>query len=167
MERTLPPLEELRRWLRYEPETGEFFWVQRLGKKITPGKRAGWTQRGYRQIRLRGKNFMAHRLAWIFFHEQDPGHKMIDHINGNGLDNRIANLRLASPAENGWNRPGRSAGSSQLKGVHWYERKQKWRATIGWYGTEKYLGYFDTEQEAHEAYRRAAARLHGEFARYK
>ncbi len=89
----------------------------------------------------------------------------VDHRNGDGLDNRRANIRLATQAENRRNK-GRSAqNKSGLKGASWNENAGKWEANIRFSGKRQYLGLFETAQLAHEAYAAAAHALHGEFAR--
>jgi hypothetical protein len=168
MAKSLPPLAKLREWLRYNAETGEFFWVKCPGKKMHPGKSAGWMMgSGHTSVSLGGRKMQAHRLAWLFVHGQDPGGKAIDHINGNRSDNRIANLRLATPLENNRNQGKRSGTSSAYKGVSWYKRKKKWVAQIRMNGRSTHLGYFHDEEAAHYAYCAAAAREFGEFARFE
>jgi len=89
----------------------------------------------------------------------------VDHINGNGLDNRKANLRLATPVQNNWNtKSGMGRGKSQYKGVKWHKHVKKWVAVISVDGRKKHLGYFTDEKEAAKAYDRAAKELRGEFA---
>lgn len=87
-----------------------------------------------------------------------------DHVNHATLDNRRANLRVATAAQNSQNQSMRADNSSGFKGVSWAKRQKKWTAQIGAYGKKKGLGYFDSPEAAHEAYCAAAARLHGEFA---
>lgn len=88
---------------------------------------------------------------------------MIDHINGNGLDNRRDNLRLATTSQNTQNKKIGANNTSGYKGVD--HRSRKWRARIWLHGQEYHLGYFDSDIAAAHAYNKAAERLHGEFAR--
>jgi hypothetical protein len=88
----------------------------------------------------------------------------IDHINGLPADNRLANLRLATHAENGRNSRRRKS-SSGLKGTHWRPERNVWVGQIKKDGKRFFLGHFATAEEAHAAYVKAAAELHGQFAR--
>lgn len=94
----------------------------------------------------------------------DPEH-LVDHRNGNGLDNRRCNLRTASNSQNQRNKRGGSGGSSRFKGVTWRERGQKWEAQIHTGGRWLYLGQFQDERDAALAYNAAALAEFGEFAR--
>jgi hypothetical protein len=91
----------------------------------------------------------------------------VDHINGNKLDNRRDNLRIATPTQNRWNSPRRSDNRSGFKGVCWHKQRQAWRATFGIKRKYIHLGYFDTPEEAHAAYLAAARQYAGEFTRDK
>jgi len=86
--------------------------------------------------------------------------RMVDHINGNTLDNRRANLRFVDPKQNAWNACGRKNG---LKGVHW--QAGKFAAAIMFRGKKMHLGRFVTAEEAHAAYCKKAKELHGEYYR--
>ena len=90
--------------------------------------------------------------------------ELADHINGDKLDNRRANLRLANRSQNNANKPARKGLSSKYKGVSWDKNKEKWRAYIQINKKLKHIGYFGDEQQAAIAYNREAKRLYGEFA---
>lgn len=88
---------------------------------------------------------------------------MVDHINGDGLDNRRSNLRLATSSQNGANIPAPSHNTSGYKGVSLYKRTGRWRAYAG--ANARHLGYFATAEEAARAYDAAATETWGNFAR--
>lgn len=93
------------------------------------------------------------------------GRCAVDHRNGDGLDNRKENLRLATSHQNAGNARKRKMGTSRFKGVGWSKDKNCWRARILLHGKhERFLGYFDNEQDAAAAYDRAAVVHFGEFA---
>lgn len=93
--------------------------------------------------------------------------RLVDHINGNQLDNRRVNLRFADKSTNGCNRGKPSNNTSGFKGVVFDKRRKSrpWRATIKFRQIKHVLGQFATPEEAHAAYCNAAAQLHGEYAR--
>jgi hypothetical protein len=91
--------------------------------------------------------------------------EIVDHKNGNGLDNRKANVRFATAQQNGWNkRKQRSNCSSKYKGVSWEKKRNQWRARITFKGRVVHLGRFDTEEDAARACDAKARELFGEFA---
>lgn len=94
-----------------------------------------------------------------------PIDALIDHVNGNGLDNRRANLRWATDQQNKHNARVRIDSTSGVKGVCWSKHAGKWRAQIGLHGKKISLGYFANLADAQAAYARASKEFHGEFGR--
>lgn len=91
--------------------------------------------------------------------------KVIDHINGNTLDNRKVNLRVSSHTENIWNQKLRTSNTSGVKGVSWSRRREKWQAQIMVNRKAISLGFYTDIEDARNAYAKASAELHGEFGR--
>jgi hypothetical protein len=90
---------------------------------------------------------------------------VIDHINGNGLDNRRSNLRFCSFSENQWNRKPNKNSKTGVKGVHWSAKEKKYVAQIREHGKRIMLGSFRSIEEAALAYREKAKQLFGVFAK--
>jgi hypothetical protein len=86
-----------------------------------------------------------------------------DHRNRNRLDNQRSNLRLASNGENQRNKGDYATNTSGVRGVYWYKPTQRWKAQINVDGKKKHLGYFQSIDDASEAYKQAVRQLHGEF----
>lgn len=110
------------------------------------------------------------RRTTVFMHREIMGLKrgdglLVDHANGNRLDNRRENLRICTRSQNQWNRGAQSNSKSGVKGVFWDARRQKWRASIKQHRKEKHIGYFDSIVDAANAYAIAAAQMHGDFAK--
>ena len=154
--RPLPPIHELRRRLAYRSD-GVLIWKQPLGKRIKPGHKAGTiNHRGYLYLKLDYRRLACHRVVWAIVKQEDPLNLFIDHINGDTSDNRIENLRKATHGQNHSNRRG-------ARGYSFNKTKRKWHARIIVNGDYSFLGYFDTEEKAREAYLRAKEKLHGDF----
>lgn len=90
---------------------------------------------------------------------------IVDHINGDTLDNRRCNIRKATKLQNMHNQRGHRDSSSHYKGVSWEERRNRWLARICVNYRPIFLGYYDTELDAAKAYNEAARKYHGTFAR--
>lgn len=157
-------VSRLRELLHYDPETGVFTWAMDKNR-ARKGMRAGKVAKsGYRRIQIDGVQYNEHELAWLYVHGERST-PTIDHKNMVKTDNAIANLRQATTAQNQQNKPAQSNNTSGFKGVSKFARTGRWRAEIKANGVKKYLGSFADPEAAAEAYRAAAANLHGEFAR--
>lgn len=156
--------------LLYDPKTGEFVWKVRDGipnrtNSKFAGKIAGSIRDdGYRTIRIFGRLYYAHVLAWFYVTGKWPKH-LIDHEDTDEDNNAFYNLRQAGRPENGFNRGPNKNNKSGFKGVSQHGQTGKWVARIGGGGEYKHLGCFDTPEEASTAYCAAAKRIHGEFSR--
>lgn len=129
--------------VRYRAD-GSVRTVYAVQDRVTAGKR---------------KRVMLHRLL-----EQAPDHLMVDHRDGNGLNNRKSNRRLATNAQNQHNQGIRCDNMSGAKGVSFCSRSGKWRAEIYVAQKKVYLGLHPTVDAARAAYADASRRLHGEFS---
>lgn len=162
---TLCTAEELRHCLQYSPDTGVFCWVNPVTNAIKSGDVAGsYDVHGYRNINVLGKKYKAHRLAWLYVYGEWPV-SQIDHINGQRDDNRISNLRVATRSQNQANQGLRADNRTGFKGISLNRQTNRWFARIKHQNKTRYLGHFDTPEEAHAAYSDMAHRLNGDFAR--
>ena len=93
------------------------------------------------QIKLAGKTLYAHRIIWEMVHGPIPDGLEIDHINGDGRDNSLKNLRLVTSVENSKNMPKPRTNTSGIVGVGWRRADKAWGATIGVGGKTKHLCY--------------------------
>lgn len=153
-------LDQLKELVSYSELTGEFRRVNSVVDKAvgSPDKD------GYLLIKVSGKTFRSHRLAWFYVHGRWPAQD-IDHINGIKNDNRLSNLREATRSQNKANIgvPGNS--TSGIKGVCWNKALGKWQAHIKVKGKMRHLGFYPDKEDARYAYAIAAKDLFGEFAR--
>ena len=149
----LPPIDELRKRLAYRSD-GVLIW-KRPAKRVKPGRAAGYLHKGYLRFDFNKHPCLVHRVIWAILKREDPLSFQIDHINGNKTDNRIENLRKATISQNEWNKIS--------QGFYFEKRRNKYRSVIRTEHKKHYLGYFDTKEQAREAYLRAKEKLHGEF----
>lgn len=169
MNSKLLTVEELSRVLTYDPQSGELTWLVSVGGrgrqghsgKFPAGTVAGSSTRGsYCRIRLNGRIYYGHRIAWALTYGSWPT-KNIDHIDGNPTNNKLANLREVSQQQNIQNqRRALPNNTSGLLGVGWHNQAGKWRARITVGQKSHHLGLFDTPDTAHEAYLEAKRKLH-------
>jgi hypothetical protein len=156
--------ERLRELFDYDPVEGIL--IRRFKKNNAMPGPVGLNRSSksrYPQIFVDNKAYALHRLIWIWVHGQIPDGMCIDHINGETMDNRIDNLRLASPVENWRNRRIRRGTKSGYKGVS--KQPYNYTAYLSVGGVRQHLGSFKTAEEAAAAYDSAAEELYGEFAR--
>jgi hypothetical protein len=152
----------------YNPNTGLIFSkvdTHGHGRKIPAGSPVGATVGNRVKISIndwrgQSKQFMAHRVAWLLTMKEWPSLE-IDHIDGNGTNNRWTNLRLATRSQNGMNRAKQINNTSGYKGVT--KHGPNWRAQIWAEGKHLTLGGHKTKEEAYAAYCEAAKRMHGNF----
>ena len=161
----LPPVETLREYFSYDPETGIVTWTEQAAKTIRcvrAGKPAGrLSAEGYVQIAFKRKLYMAHRLIWKLKTGQEPS-AQIDHKDRVRSNNRWCNLRKASHSLNQVNRT--SCAKKRLPGVS--PARIGGRFCAMGLGNRIYLGTFDTEQEAHDTYVNWHREHYGEFSVY-
>lgn len=154
--------ERLKSLLTYDPDTGEFRWRVTSSSRRTAGSLAGCRDHyGYVVIRIDGKLYKAHRLAWLYCYGLWPT-KNLDHISQTPDDNRITNLREVDQHENNQNRRTQKNSSSGVTGVSLHKASQRWHARIHTRDGCRSLGYYATKEEAALA-RRAAEQTYYSF----
>lgn len=155
--------EKLRQILAYDAQSGIFTWRATIARHVKAGALAGFRQKtGYMVIKIAGRSYRAHRLAWLYVHGTTPP-KAVDHINGRRDDNRISNLRLATPTENQHNKSYYGSRSG-FKGVR-VRPDGTYEAYIQPGGAFRHLGNFADARSAARAYDKAACDLFGAFAK--
>lgn len=138
----------------FEYRNGDLYWRQSKAGTIDGS--------GYFQTGIRGKYFKNHRLIFLMHHGYLPA--LIDHIDGNRLNNKIENLRAATRSQNSFNSAMSKSNRTGVKGVSWREQMKKYRARI--YANKKTyeLGHFEKLEDAEKAVMEARKKYHGEFA---
>lgn len=149
--------ERLKEVLHYDPETGIFTWLKSRRCPVKSGGVAGTTNaKGYRQIMVDYRMYLAHRIAYLYIYGEMPD-GMLDHHDQDKSNNRILNLRPATRGQNMLNVGVRADNTSGHVGVSWFKERQKWVATITVDKRLHHLGYFDNLEDA------VAARKAGEI----
>ena len=167
--RPLPPLEELKEYLDYNPDTGIIIWKKTTTARIKIGQEAGCVSASkcttYRTITSKGIKYKTHRIAYYMYHGIDPKNNDIDHEDGNGLNNKINNLRLATRSDNCKNRSMNENNTSGVTGVTWVKQAQKWRARIMIDYKSIVLGSYINKEDAIQTRIEAEKKYFGEFRR--
>lgn len=150
--------ERLKELLHYNPDTGIFTWVAPPCKKLHAGDIAGYNHHSrsktYIQITVDYKRYLAHRLAWLYQQGIFPSDQ-IDHIDGCGTNNRLANLRCVNNLENSKNQRLMNRNTSGFTGVCFCRSSKKRQAYISDKCHRKHLGFFDSLLDAVAARMRA------------
>lgn len=152
--------DDLRSLVSYDPDTGRFVWLKAAARRVKVGDVVGSRHhKGYLRARVATREYLQHRLAWLYVYGEWPRNEL-DHINGVKDDNRIANLREATTAQNQHNLAKPKNNTSGYIGVTWNARKNAWQAQIGAAGKRKHLGYYAATEDAYKAYLAAKAEMH-------
>lgn len=147
----------------FDYKNGKLVWKIKPNRNIRIGDAAGSIDsHGYLQTKHNGIVYLNHRLIWLMHYGWLP--KLIDHVNGNKTDNRIENLRQATPQQNQHNAKRRVDNKSGVKGVVWRKDSRKWRADIQVNGKRRSLGCFDSIENAKEFIMLTREMLHENFA---
>ncbi len=163
MRKNAPTLERVKSLLSYDPETGIFRWIGRSGNRINLGDIAGSQSGKYVGIGVDGIVIYGHQLAWFITYGEWPS-RNLDHINRQKTDNRISNLRLATQGQNLINTGNFAHNTSGARGVYWCKPNRKWVANIKIAQKTRYIGSFNTIEEAVAARNTEAIKHFGEFA---
>lgn len=163
----LPTYDQVREEIAYDPLLGSFTRI-----KATARLRAGCdptildTKHGYPYVYVCCRTLPAHRVAWLLMTgAYPPPNLRIDHINNDRTDTRWINLRLATATQNNWNMRVTSKNKAGIKGIYFDRERNRWAAQICVHKRRISLGRFDTADEASGAYRVAALKHFGEYAR--
>lgn len=154
---------DIQQELHYNPDTG-IFTRTRNQSQVIKGDVAGYSRRGYTCIRMLGKKYYAHNLAWLYMTGSLPS-LTVDHIDGDGLNNRWSNLRLATPSQNSMNAKLSKSNTSGYKGVSWCNTRKRWCASVYANGKTIKLGNFKDVHDAGLAAQNGRKKYFGEFNR--
>jgi len=149
--------DSLKSLLRYDPESGLFFWLVDRPGIIKSGDVAGTVISGRVYVRFMGRQQQAHRLAFLYMTGSFPIDE-VDHRDGNPINNSWGNLRECTHGQNAQNKKVSKRNKSGYLGVS--KHKSGWQATIAVDKKYYHLGLFKTPEEAHSAYLDAKLRLH-------
>lgn len=142
--------DRLKELMKYDPETGVFTALVRTGGRVVPGTVLGTLKDGYVRISVDGKLYYAHRLAFLYMTGVMPDE--VDHDDRDRGNNRWENLKETTHSDNAVNTPVRKHSSTGIKGITPHQGKFVARFK------KKYIGIFNTPEEAHAAYLVAGGR---------
>jgi hypothetical protein len=158
--------ELLKELFEYQPN-GTLTRRKSTSNRVKAGDEAGWNTAGgkYLGICIKGKQHLMHRIIFLYHHGYVPD--VIDHIDGNGKNNKIENLRAASFAQNMLNMKGKSSSKSKIKGVYWSESSNKWAVHCRVNKKIKYFGVYKDIELAELVAIEARNKYHGKFANHE
>lgn len=171
--RPLPCQEYLKECFDYDSETGVLTWKDRPASHFSTshthkrwrarfaGTAAGNLRQGRNVVRINSMQYLSSRVIWVWVTGETPPN-LVDHKNTDRADDRWCNLRAATHSQNNYNR-GKIRNTTGLKGACFHKRTGRFTAAVTVDGKRRYIGVFDTAEEAHEAYCAAAKKLHGKF----
>lgn len=155
--------EQLFKTLLYRPIQGDFIWLNpsKYHSKLHGTIAGSLDAKGYVRVKIDGKPYLAHRLAWFYMTGAWPK-KQLDHRNKVKNDNSWLNLREADDSDQNGNKDLRINNTSGFRGVYYMKRRNVWIAQLCT-KPYKYLGSYQTKEEAAEKYKEAAKEYFGEF----
>lgn len=150
----------------YQQE-GTFIRKVSTSNRVKVGDKVGWktVNKKYVGVCVNGTKQLMHRMIFLYHHGYLP--ENIDHIDGNGTNNRIENLRPASFSENMLNRKGSKCSRSGIKGVYWSKSSNKWAVHCSVNKKIKYFGVYDDIELAELVAIEARNKFHGKFANHE
>jgi hypothetical protein len=149
----------------FDYQNGQLIWKNpHRPSRAKVGKQAGTISNttGYRQVSVKSKTYMEHRIVFLWHHGFLPVN--VDHINGNRLDNRINNLRAATVNQNRYNALPKRNNTSGVRGVSWSKSSKKWCAAVRANNRIVFRAMFDDLELAELTVIMAREKYHGNFA---
>jgi len=148
----------------FEYKDGCLYWRVQKAPHVKIGAKVGSPAHGYESVYVDGRNWRIHRLVFLMHFGYLPS--TIDHINGIKDDNRIENLREATPSENGYNKILLTKSKSGIKNVQWISHMNKWQVRLKINKQNKVMGYFEDLELADLVATEARDKFHGKFANH-
>jgi hypothetical protein len=146
----------------FEYKDGELFWKVNWSDKARKGKKAGAIKNGYFSLKINKKDYRVHRIIYMMHHGYMP--KIIDHVDGNSLNNCIENLRECTHSQNNYNSKLPSTNTSGMKGLR--KKRNRWAVEFWIDGKPKWFGSYKDKELAELVCIEARNLYHKEFARY-
>ena len=149
----------------FEYKDGELYWKEKVSHKVVIGKIAGDIVNGRRRVRFNKKTSLVHRVVFCMHNGYLPN--LIDHVDGNPLNNRIENLREATHCQNSMNSKKPITNTSGCKHVSWKKDRQKYKVEMAVNKKVMFFGYYEDLELADLVANEARAKYHKEFAKHE